>query len=142
MGSEGAGQRVTPQLKPFLRGRVADAGYVVPGNAWRPASTAAHRDIQPQAPDLGRRAVVRAAGLAGLVAVGLAGAGSSGAVAASTDEAAEHAPGPRAALRILMAGNLRWARGKARHPRQSVRWREHVAGHQSPVSVRHRDLLH
>ena len=34
-----------------------------------------------------------------------------------------------------MAGNLRWARGTPRHPRQSVRWRDHVASHQSPFAT-------
>jgi carbonic anhydrase len=90
---------------------------------------------QPQAPDLARRAAVRTAGLAALAAAGLTGAGSSGPVAASTDEAAWHGPDPRAALRILMAGNLRWAGGRPRHPRQSVRWREHVARHQAPFAT-------
>jgi carbonic anhydrase len=135
MGSEGAGPRMTPQLEPLLPGRAVGAGSVVPGNGARPASPAAHSNSQLQAPDLARRTVVRTAGLAGLVAVGLAGAGSSGAACASTDEAAGQAPGPHAALRILMDGNLRWARGRARHPRQSVRQRERLARHQSPFAT-------
>jgi carbonic anhydrase len=35
----------------------------------------------------------------------------------------------RAALRLLMAGNRRWARGRPRHPHQSVAWRRYVPGH-------------
>jgi carbonic anhydrase len=98
-------------------------------------SERAGQRMTPQAPDLARRAAVRAAGLALLVGSGLAGAGSGGAAWASTDDAAAHAPGPRAALGILMAGNRRWARGTPRHPRQSVRWRDHVASHQSPFAT-------
>ena len=43
--------------------------------------------------------------------------------------------GPPAALRILMAGNGRWVRGMARHPRQSPRWRHHLAHHQNPFAT-------
>jgi hypothetical protein len=54
---------------------------------------------------------------AGLAGAGLAGAGGAGALAATADEASRPA-GPEAALRVLMAGNRRWVRGTARHPRQ------------------------
>jgi carbonic anhydrase len=101
----------------------------------RPTTLAAHRGVHLNEPDLARRAVVRSAGLAGLVAVGLAAPGSSSAASVSADETAGHAPGPHAALRILLAGNLRWARGRSRHPRQSVRWREHLARSQSPFAT-------
>jgi carbonic anhydrase len=149
-----AGRRSTPKLK-SSPGQAAGADSAVPGTAERPAGTAAQHGTQPQPADLARRAVVRSAGLAGLVTVGLAGARTSGlisaspisantvaastvaasTVAADTDAAAAHAPDPAAALRILMAGNLRWARGTASRPRQSVRRREQVAGHQSPFAT-------
>jgi carbonic anhydrase len=102
----------------------------------QPAGTATYRGIRPQPPDLARRAVVRTAGLVGLIAVGRAGGGVSLATAPTNDEAVTaRTPGPEAALRILMAGNLRWARGRSRHPRQSVRWREHLAAHQAPFAT-------
>jgi carbonic anhydrase len=44
-------------------------------------------------------------------------------------------PGPREALRILMAGNRRWVLGQARHPRQSVWWRHHLATGQHPFAT-------
>ena len=34
-----------------------------------------------------------------------------------------------------MAGNWRWARGRPRHPHQSVPWRLHVASHQEPFAT-------
>jgi carbonic anhydrase len=75
------------------------------------------------------------AGGAGLLAVGLAGGSATGALAASADEAPAHFPGPRAALRLLIEGNRRWARGTPRHPHQSVAWRRYVAGHQAPFAT-------
>ncbi len=71
------------------------------------------------------------AGGAGLLAAGLAGAGATHALAASADEATRPI-GPNAALRVLMAGNRRWVRGTARHPRQSPKWRRFLANHQNP----------
>jgi carbonic anhydrase len=77
-----------------------------------------------------RRSFVRTAGLAG----GLALAGAApGSAAADT---AEPAPADgHDALRLLMAGNRRWRRDRARHPNQSVRRRREVAGGQSPFAV-------
>jgi carbonic anhydrase len=74
------------------------------------------------------------AGGAGLLAAGLAGAGPTDALAASADEASRPI-GPNAALRVLMAGNRRWVRGTARHPRQSPKWRRFLADHQNPFAT-------
>ena len=75
------------------------------------------------------------AGGAGLLAAGLAGGRATSALAASADEASRQVPGPRAALRLLIEGNRRWARGRPRHPHQSVAWRRYVAGHQAPFAT-------
>lgn len=75
------------------------------------------------------------AGGAGLLAAGLAGGSATGALAASADEAPDQPHDARAALRLLMAGNRRWARGRPRHPHQSVAWRRYVAGHQAPFAT-------
>jgi carbonic anhydrase len=53
----------------------------------------------------------------------------------SFEQPAAEGPGPREALDLLMAGNRRWAEGRAEHPRQSVRWRQQVAPHQDPMAV-------
>jgi carbonic anhydrase len=86
-------------------------------------------------PELPRRGFVGMAGGAGLLAAGLAAGGATDALAASADEAPEHVPGPREALRLLIEGNRRWARGRPRHPHQSVAWRRYVARHQAPFST-------
>jgi carbonic anhydrase len=86
-----------------------------------------------------RRGFIGAAGGASLAATGVlaGGATAAGAAMGAGDEvpAAGARPGPRAALRILLAGNRRWVRGRAKHPRQSVAWRHHLAGHQDPFAV-------
>src|SRR6185437_10642320 len=62
-------------------------------------------------------------GFAGLAAgAGLLATGVSG-------------PSPQDALRLLMLGNRRWARGTAMHPHQSVPWRLHVSEHQEPFAT-------
>jgi len=79
-----------------------------------------------------RRGFIGAAGAAGIVAAVGAG-GLTDAAAARVDE-----PPPAtaaAALRLLMEGNKRWVRGRARHPHQSVAWREEVAPHQDPFAT-------
>jgi carbonic anhydrase len=115
-----------------------------------------------QQPGVTRRGFLGTAGNAGLAASGLAlsgaaAAGLAGSVLAGAspaqastadpgpgpDELADGAgpdpdgrrPGPRAALRILLAGNRRWVLGQARHPRQSVWWRHHLATGQSPFAA-------
>jgi len=75
------------------------------------------------------------AGGAGLLAAGLAGVGATSVLPASASETPGQVPGPHAALRLLMEGNRRWADGTPRHPRQSVAWRRHVAGHQDPFAT-------
>jgi carbonic anhydrase len=75
------------------------------------------------------------AGGASLLATGLAGAGTAHALAAGAGEASQPVPGPAAALRVLMAGNQRWVRGKATHPQQSPAWRQSLAGHQDPFAT-------
>jgi carbonic anhydrase len=85
-------------------------------------------------PGVSRRNFVGMAGGAGLLAAGLVGADATGALAASTDEASRPI-GPNAGLRILMAGNRRWVRGAARHPRQSPKWRRYLAYHQNPFAT-------
>jgi carbonic anhydrase len=80
-----------------------------------------------------RRHFVGVAGRAGLLAAGLAGAGETDALAASADEG--QPIGPQAGLRVLMAGNRRWVLGRARHPRQSVWWRRHLACDQMPFGT-------
>jgi carbonic anhydrase len=82
---------------------------------------------------VGRRGFLRGTGGAGLLA-GLAAGGISGAVPARADDLVAP-PGPAQALRLLMAGNQRWASGMAKHPRQSVAWRHQVAHHQSPFAT-------
>jgi carbonic anhydrase len=83
---------------------------------------------------MSRRGFVGAAG-GGLLAAGLAGSGLVGGGVAAAGEQAGGAPGPRAALRLLMAGNRRWVAGRAAHPHQSVARRQHVAGHQDPFAM-------
>lgn len=87
-------------------------------------------------------------GSAGGVAAGTvlsAGGLSAAELAAAAPAAAATAPGaetppdarprPHEALRILLAGNRRWARGRAQHPRQSPWWRHHLAHQQHPFAV-------
>jgi carbonic anhydrase len=100
---------------PSQRGR-ADQGRLEPG----------HR--------VSRRNFVGMAGGAGLLAAGLAGADATDALAASADEASRPIS-PSAGLRVLMAGNRRWVRGTARHPRQSPKWRRYLAYHQNPFAT-------
>ena len=81
-------------------------------------------------PSLSRRSFVRVAGLAG----GLAALGAPRATAVA--DGAEQPPADgHEALRRLLVGNLRWARGHARHPHQSGRRRRDVAGGQAPYAV-------
>jgi len=81
-----------------------------------------------------RRRFAGAAGAAALVAAGVASIGAARAPA-SPEEAFQGTSGPREALRLLMQGNQRWARGRARHPNQSIRWRWHVAKKQAPFAT-------
>jgi len=61
---------------------------------------------------------------------------AAGAAVAQASEEPDAFPGtPAAALKMMMRGNERWVRGKARHPHQSARWREHVAPHQEPFAT-------
>jgi carbonic anhydrase len=89
---------------------------------------------------------VAAAGLAGSVLAGAApvlaapgpnrGPGSTGPGSMEPGEAADgRRPGPREALRILLAGNQRWAHGQAEHPRQSVWWRHRLDREQHPFAT-------
>lgn len=89
----------------------------------------------PPHASLSRRGFVTAAGSTGVAA--LAGSALGGAAAAQADEvSAEQYPASQAAaLRLLMQGNDRWARGTPRHPHQSVAWRRHVAGGQKPFAT-------
>lgn len=57
------------------------------------------------------------------------------AISRSSDQGPAAVPGPREALALLLAGNERWAAGRAEHPRQSPAWREHVAPRQDPFGV-------
>ena len=88
----------------------------------------------PDQREMSRRGFV-AAGSGALLAGGLAGTGLIGSATAAAGEQAPAVPGPRAALRLLMAGNRRWVTGRAVHPHQSVAWRHHVAPHQEPFAV-------
>jgi carbonic anhydrase len=81
---------------------------------------------------LSRRGFMSAAGTTGLAAT-LAGSGPAAAGAAAVTE--PYPASQAAALRLLMQGNQRWVRGRARHPHQSVGWRHHVAGHQEPFAT-------
>jgi carbonic anhydrase len=83
--------------------------------------------------DFSRRHFVGVAGGAGLLAAGLAGAGATDALAASAVD--DQPIGPQAGLRVLMAGNRRWVLGRAKHPRQSPWWREHLAYDQMPFAT-------
>jgi carbonic anhydrase len=98
-------------------------------------------DTQPPA-GVTRRGFLGTAGNAGLTASGLAvagavlaAAGPAQAATADTDQPDSARPGPRQALRILMAGNRRWVFGQARHPRQSAWWRHHLATGQHPFAT-------
>ena len=82
-----------------------------------------------------RRKFAGIAGAAGLAAASLTNTGATRALAASAGQAYQGTPGPREALQLLMEGNWRWSRGMATHPRQSVQWRWHVAGHQDPFAT-------
>jgi carbonic anhydrase len=87
---------------------------------------------------LSRRMFLRRAGA--VAGVGLAGALAPMDAAGAADEIEAAAPttpqiGSRAALRLLMEGNRRWVRGRARHPHQSVQRRRRRAGAQSPFAV-------
>lgn len=84
--------------------------------------------------EVSRRGFVGTAG-GSLLAAGLAGSGLIGSGMAAASEETGPPPGPRAALRLLMAGNRRWVRGRAAHPHQSVARRQHVAAHQDPFAV-------
>jgi len=85
---------------------------------------------------LSRRGFVTAAGATGMAAAlaggELAGAATAG---ASGPPGLPYPESQAAALRLLLQGNARWARGRARHPHQSVAWRHHVAGHQEPFAT-------
>src|SRR5437660_12539663 len=67
---------------------------------------------------------------AGTALVGGLGAARPAAAALALPETGRARPGPREALRILLAGNRRWVRGCAEHPRQSPWWRRHLADQQ------------
>jgi carbonic anhydrase len=94
---------------------------------------------EPNGPDCGgeshsglsRRRFVQAAGVAAVGATAALGAGP-----VTTSEAAESPPTTgQQALGILLAGNRRWASGRARHPHQSIARREALARGQSPFAV-------
>lgn len=70
----------------------------------------------------------------GLAASLLAG-GPADAASAMPEIPAETTPGPQEALRLLMAGNSRFVRGRAAHPHQSISWRDHIAPHQDPFAT-------
>jgi carbonic anhydrase len=82
-----------------------------------------------------RRKLAGIAATATLAAVGLTDAQGPQVLAASDEQAHQGTPGSREALRLLMEGNQRWSRGRARHPDQSVRRRWEVAGHQDPFAT-------
>lgn len=76
-----------------------------------------------------------AGGLAGGLAVGAAGRAIADQAPPDAETPPHARPGPREALRILLAGNRRWVRGCAQHPRQSPWWRHHLAHQQHPFAV-------
>jgi carbonic anhydrase len=78
---------------------------------------------------LSRRSFVRTAGLAGGLAVLAAPA------TAAADVAEPRPVGGSEALSLLMAGNLRWVRGRVRRPNQTMGRRREVAGGQAPFAV-------
>lgn len=87
-------------------------------------------------PPVSRRGFVSAAGATGIMAAAVTAAGFAGTGVAQATEIPEHLPEtPAAALKMMMHGNERWVRGKARHPHQSVRWRDEVAPHQEPFAT-------
>jgi carbonic anhydrase len=93
-------------------------------------------DSEARSGQVSRRRFMRT-GSAGMLATGLAGSLLAGgpATAASAMPELEVSPGPQEALRLLMEGNSRWVRGRARHPHQSVAWRNQVAPHQDPFAT-------
>ena len=78
-------------------------------------------------------------GSAGILATGLAGSllagGTATAASAMPEIPQEVTPGPHEALRLLMEGNSRFVRGRAAHPHQSIKWRNHIAPHQDPFAT-------
>lgn len=77
--------------------------------------------------EIGRRTVLRRAGLAaGLAAVGTAGVGSAAAAATVT---------PATALTLLKEGNERFVAGRMTHPHQDPARRREVAAGQEPFAV-------
>ena len=91
---------------------------------------------RPTTPPVSRRRFIGATGTAGIVAAAAAATGLTNVTAARASEGRDAAPETAAAaLTLLMQGNERWVRGKARHPHQSVSRREHVAPHQDPFAV-------
>jgi carbonic anhydrase len=87
----------------------------------------------PRAP-LTRRGFVTAAGTTGVAALAAAGLGGEAAQAGEV-HVEPYPASSTAALRMLMQGNERWARGRPRHPHQSVAWRRHLAGGQKPFAT-------
>ena len=84
---------------------------------------------------LSRRGFIGAAGSTGIAAAALAGGGLASTAARASDMPGEPNPAtPAAALKLLMQGNERWARGR-RHPHQSVARRHAVARHQAPFAT-------
>ncbi len=108
----------------------------MPGRMAAPADVARRERCAPGAGTaMTRRKLAGIAVTAALAAAGLTDAGAAQALAASDEQAYQGTPGPREALQLLMEGNRRWSRGRARHPHQSVQWRWHVAGHQDPFAT-------
>jgi carbonic anhydrase len=92
-------------------------------------------NVEPAVAPISRRGLLSAAGSTGIAAA-LAGGGLAGAADAwAGDQPGSYPTSQAAALKLLMEGNERWARGRPRHPHQSVAWRHHVAGHQEPFAT-------
>jgi carbonic anhydrase len=87
---------------------------------------------------LSRRSFVRIAGLAGGLSLVDGMRPAAGVSHPAPADAAPVDPSPvdgHDALRLLMAGNRRWMRGRAHHPHQSVHRRRAVATGQAPFAV-------
>jgi carbonic anhydrase len=80
-----------------------------------------------------QRAAVAAA--AGLAPAAMGAVPDAARAEADLQLAAPHPMSPRAALRLLMEGNRRFARGLAVHPNQTVQRRRRLAKGQMPFAV-------
>jgi carbonic anhydrase len=84
---------------------------------------------------ISRRALMQRAALAAAAGLAPAAMGAVPDAEADLELAAPHSVSPRHALRLLMEGNRRFARGLAVHPNQTVQRRRRLAKGQMPFAA-------